>query len=142
MLAAVAVIAAFSVACGGKGSPVTAASESQEPAGGPIRSTVKDFSIDLASANASTGEVTFAITNEGPSMHEFVVIKTDLAPDALPTQGVEVTEDSLDGIGEAEDIEPGTTASLSLNLAPGSYVVICNIPGHYGQGMTAGFTVS
>jgi uncharacterized cupredoxin-like copper-binding protein len=86
--------------------------------------------------------VSFNIANEGPSAHEFVVIQSDLASDALPVKDGVVEEDKVDGVGEQEDIAPGTTTTLSLDLAPGSYVVICNVPGHYEKGMSAGLTVT
>ena len=44
-------------------------------------------------------------------------------------------------IEEVEDIAPGVSQKLALDLAPGAYAVICNLPGHYGQGMHATFTV-
>ena len=86
--------------------------------------------------------------------HEFVVLKTDLAPDALPVdENGAVTED-VDGItliGEAEDIEVGGTASLDVDLTPGKYVLICNIlqtepdgslEAHYKVGMRTPFEVT
>jgi uncharacterized cupredoxin-like copper-binding protein len=108
----------------------------------PVGVTEKDFAISLASSSVASGTVSFNIANEGPSAHEFVVIQSDLAPDALPVKDGVVEEDKVDGVGEQEDIAPGTTTTLSLDLAPGSYVVICNVPGHYEQGMSAGLTVT
>jgi uncharacterized cupredoxin-like copper-binding protein len=52
-----------------------------------------------------------------------------------------VEEDKVDGIDEAEDIAPGTTATLTTDLKAGSYVIICNLPTHYESGMHAAFTV-
>jgi uncharacterized cupredoxin-like copper-binding protein len=125
-------------------SACSSSSSSSSSAGGTggIPTTEKDFAIALGSSTATAGDVTFNISNEGPSAHEFVVVKSDLAPDALPVEDNEVQEDKLDAIGEQEDIAPGTTADLTLTLEPGSYVVFCNITGHYEQGMHAGLTVS
>src|SRR4051794_8722592 len=44
----------------------------------------KDFAIAPSPTDASAGTVSFAVTNEGPSTHEFVVFQTDLAPEDLP----------------------------------------------------------
>jgi len=71
-----------------------------------------------------------------------VVIQTDDAPDALPVKNGTVDEGGLTIVDENEDIAPSTTATLSVDLKAGSYVIICNLPGHYEQGMHAGFTVS
>ena len=42
---------------------------------------------------------------------------------------------------EVENIAPGTGADLTANLSAGTYAVVCNLPGHYGQGMHADLTV-
>lgn len=31
-------------------------------------------------------------------------------------------------------MEAGTTKTLTIDLAPGHYTFVCNLPGHYGQG--------
>ncbi len=132
-------------ACGSDSSSSSAAAGSSSPdasAGSTVNATVKDFAIALDPTTASVGEVTFDITNEGPSTHEFVVVQTDTAPGDLPVENDEVTEDSLTVIGEQEDIAASTTANLTLTLDAGQYVVFCNITGHYSQGMYAGLTVS
>jgi uncharacterized cupredoxin-like copper-binding protein len=110
--------------------------------GDGITVTLRDFAIEPATATAPSGSVEFAITNDGPSVHEFEVLATDTAPDALPVDsGVAQTEPS-EIVDEVEDIAPGTSASLSVDLDPGSYVIICNIAGHYESGMHVGFTVT
>jgi uncharacterized cupredoxin-like copper-binding protein len=131
------------IACSSSSSSSSAGSTaSSSGTAGGIGATEKDFAITLDSSSVASGNVTFNISNEGPSTHEFVVIQSDLAPDALPVKDGEVEEDKVDGVGEQEDIAPGTTTPLSLDLQPGSYVVICNLPGHYEQGMYAGLTVT
>jgi uncharacterized cupredoxin-like copper-binding protein len=105
----------------------------------------KDFAIAPSPTDASAGTVAFAVTNEGPSTHEFVVFQTDLAPEDLPLADdgtVDEEGEGLTSVDEIEDIAPGDTPTLEVSLDAGSYVLICNIPGHYGQGMHAGFTVS
>lgn len=138
-LGIMAALALAATACGGNGGSGDAGGTSHS-----VDATVKDFAITLDPSSVTAGDVEFSITNDGPSVHEFVVLGTDLAAGELPVEGSEVNEDdaSLSSEGEAEDIEPGTTASLTLNLAAGSYVVICNISGHYTSGMRAAFTVS
>ena len=99
-----------------------------------------------------SGEVTFNVTNKGPDdTHEFVVIKTDLAPDALPTDANGAVEEEgagMEVIDEIEDIAVGQAPSLTVTLEPGSYVLICNIfdeeeqEAHYSMGMRAPFTVT
>jgi uncharacterized cupredoxin-like copper-binding protein len=63
--------------------------------------------------------------------------------DDLPLDGDTARADELlEVIDEVEDIAPGTSATLNLNLDPGAYAVICNLPGHYASGMHAAFTVT
>ena len=58
----------------------------------------------------------------------------------------EVDEEGLEASGvespgEIEDVGPGQTKSGTLKLTPGRYVMICNLPGHYKQGMYGTLTV-
>lgn len=132
-----------------EGTPEGSISSAEAPAGetetGPTTdATLADFTITLASSELAAGEVTFNVTNTGPSEHELVVVKTDLAPDALPTGSdgsVDEEGDGIEAIGEVEDVANGASATLSLTLEPGSYVALCNLPGHYAAGMATAFTV-
>jgi uncharacterized cupredoxin-like copper-binding protein len=135
MLAVVA-LALAAAACGG---------------GGGVKATLSNFKIELGSSTAKSGEVTFDIKNDGPSIHEFVVFKTDLAPDQLPTteeNGVTIVDEEGEGIqaiDEKEDIAVDASTSLKVTLDPGKYVLLCNRPddgGHYEQGMHTAFTVT
>jgi uncharacterized cupredoxin-like copper-binding protein len=115
--------------------------------------TVQEFAVIPASTSAPAGDVTFDVTNEGPDdTHEFVVFKTDLAPDALPTAAdgsVDEAGEGVELIDEIEDIAVGDTPTLTVTLDAGSYVFICNIVeeeggetiAHYQQGMRVAFTV-
>ena len=144
--ALVAVLAIASVACSNDSSTSSssaAGSSSDADTGATVNATVKDFAIAIDPTEIAGGEITFSISNEGPSAHEFVVIETDDAPGDLPVEDGEVTEDGLNVIGEAEDIAPSTSADpLTLTLPAGDYVIICNLPGHYQQGMNVGLKVT
>ncbi len=112
---------------------------------GGIGVTLADYSVTLDSTSLTAGEVTFDVTNDAGQVHEFVVVQTDLAEDALPTDDAgDVDEESpkISPVDEIEDIEPGTHPSLSVTLEAGSYVALCNLPGHYRQGMHAAFAVA
>ncbi|MGH2629563.1 MAG: sulfocyanin-like copper-binding protein [Actinomycetota bacterium] len=111
---------------------------------GGVGVTEADFSITLDESTAPAGEVTFDIQNDAEQTHEFVVFKTDLAPDALPTNedgDVDEEGEGVEHIDEVEDIAGGSSAELTANLDAGAYVLICNLPGHYAQGMHTEFTV-
>ena len=74
-----------------------------------------------------------------------MIFQTDLAADALPTNEDGDVDEEGEGvtlIDEIEDIEAGSDDSLTVTLDAGSYVFICNLPGHYAQGMHTSFTAS
>ena len=125
-------------ACGGD--------DDDESAEGEINATLKDFSIALDKSSAAQGEVEFKIKNNGPSAHEFVVVKTDLDAAKLPYNESDATVDEesseFQPIDEKEDIDPKKSTELDVTLEPGHYVIFCNVPAHYSQGMRVNFTVN
>jgi uncharacterized cupredoxin-like copper-binding protein len=53
-----------------------------------------------------------------------------------------VIEKRIHHLGEISDLKPGAKGTMTLDLKPGSYVVICNQPGHYKAGMMTALTVT
>jgi uncharacterized cupredoxin-like copper-binding protein len=135
------IVAAALVMLGGVACSSSSSSSAGSDSGG-VSATEMDFSIQLSSSTGTAGPVTFNITNNGPSTHEFVVIQTDDAPDALPVKNGTVDEAGLTIVDENDAVPPNTTATLPVNLEAGSYVIICNVSGHYEAGMHTAFTVS
>jgi uncharacterized cupredoxin-like copper-binding protein len=147
LLVAVLAIALVAAACSSDDSDTsgsTSPSEGETGSTASVNATVKDFAIALDATTAASGEVKFDITNDGPSEHEFVVLQTDLAPDALPVENGAANEEAegIANAGEVEGLASGDTGTLTLTLDPGSYVIMCNLPGHYEKGMYTGFTVT
>ncbi len=137
-LAAVVALCSATAGCGDDDT----AADDDSSSDGKIGVTLSDFDIQLDSTSVPAGEVVFDIDNQGPSTHEFVVVQSDKAADALPTADGDVDEDGVEAIDEVEDIESDATPSLTVDLDPGHYVVFCNLPGHYKQGMSAEITVT
>jgi len=137
---AVAALTVFPVAaCASDGSGSTAADEET------VAVTLDDGVVTLTPDAVSAGAVALTATNEGTQVHEFEVLGVPEGVDAnaLPVQDnvADVASQGLEVVDEIEDIAPGTTAELSLDLEPGTYVVICNLAGHYAMGMHATLTV-
>lgn len=111
---------------------------------GAVDVTLTDFEIELDSDSAPAGKVTFKVGNKGPSVHEFVVFQTDLADGDLPVDdnGDVAESDEFAPVDEIEDIAVDANPKLAVDLDAGNYVLICNVAGHYRQGMHTAFTVN
>jgi uncharacterized cupredoxin-like copper-binding protein len=109
-----------------------------------LTATLSEFKIDADSTKLAAGDLTFTVANKGTVTHEFVIMKTDLKADALPKTADGKVDEEGEGISpvdEVENIAAGTSGSLKVNLEPGNYVFLCNLPGHYLGGMHGSFTV-
>ena len=115
------------------------------PSGTPVNVLLKDFKVERDVAVVPAGTVSFRIRNQGPTSHEFIVVRTDRAPDKLPLQrdGLTVNEEGpgVALIDEAEALDIDDRQTLVLDLAPGHYVMYCNFEGHYLGGMHAALAV-
>lgn len=139
----------LAVACGGGGQEEGEKEEEEEgelfvePNAPVVAVDLGDFFLTPEATTAEAGAVTFSASNQGDIPHELVIIKTDIPADQLPVASGKVDEDRAgEVIGEIEEFDPGLTIAGTFDLPPGSYALICNIPGHYEAGMHAEFTVS
>lgn len=95
-----------------------------------------DTSITLDAGSAPAGTVVFATTNTSSSLvHEIEVFSGATTGSTLPIASGVADTNGLHLVDEIEDILPGATVSLTVDLAPGTYLVVCNLPGHYALGM-------
>ena len=118
--------------------------------GTPVAVTVGDvngldgpsmsMTMTVAPVSAPAGPVTFTLTNDGSIDHEMVVLKTDTPVDQLQVTDGKVSEDTSQG--EVAELGAGKSKSVTLDLAAGKYVLVCNIKDHYTMGMRAPFTVT
>lgn len=144
LVGALAVLALVAAACGDD-------EEEEGAAGATVNVSLIEWSVVPDTTSVAAGSVTFTATNDGAENHELVVIRTDLAPDALPVVEGKVDEEQVDVIGEIEEFAPGQTESATFDLEPGNYVLICNITevgengeieSHYQLGMRTAFEVT
>jgi uncharacterized cupredoxin-like copper-binding protein len=124
--------------------PGTTPTSSVAPSPGMVLVTEKEFSIIANPAVVPAGRLTLKVSNVGKARHELVVIKTDNDPAHLPTNSTGAIENGQgdEKIAELSKVPAGSTRKLAVDLEPGMYVLICNLPGHYGAGMHTGLTVS
>ncbi len=108
--------------------------------------SIGDEETGATAFTANAGEINFEAHNEGRESHNLVIIRTDLAADALPFADVNNTlvdeEAAGEKIGEIEEFRGGGAIEVaSFTLTPGRYALICNLFLHYQAGMFAELTV-
>ena len=135
-------LAAGLAACGADDSSAT-------PKDTTITVTLKEWEFVPSAASAPAGMITLEAVNEGKEVHELVLFKTDLAPADLPVDeegAVDERGEGLELIDEVEDVKPGETKSFMVDLAPGKYVMACNVvengERHFMNKMYKAFTVT
>ena len=110
--------------------------------------TLAEWSIKPSVASAKAGAVTFNIQNTGPAMsHEFIILKTDKAPEALPTLRDKSLDEEGSGTspGESKVLGIGKKQTITVNMTPGKYLFVDNIVErnlvHWEKKAFAAFTV-
>lgn len=117
-------------------------------AAGAVDIELDEFTIE-ESGTIAAGEVTFNVKNVGQRTHEFAVFKgTDYAQ--LPHQPNGAVDETALGaaniVGRTDKLDSGETASITLNLPAGRYVLICNLGAgpnsHAAKGQHVAITVA
>jgi len=133
---------AFFFAISGAAAATTVKVELQDSSTG----AVNGMRLKTSRPSAPAGQVTFQVVNQSKSKeHEMLVVKSDAAsPSALPYEaGADMVDLSkTETVGQVEDLEPGASGNVTVDLQPGSYLLICNEPGHAHQGMWRRFKVT
>ena len=142
LVAALVTAAVVGIAgCGGEDGESAAPDGSAEI----VAIAMGDYFFDPQDATAPSGALTLQAQNNGTVEHELEILSTDADPSALPVSGDEVDTEALEANGARElgelEAEPGESQSIAVDLAPGRYVMICNLPGHYRQGMWGTITI-
>jgi hypothetical protein len=120
----------------------------EEAAASAATASLFEWAIDAPTEYAA-GPITFTASNDGSFPHELVVIR-GAGYDSLPlADGGAVIEDELadgDLIARTGRLGGGSTEELTVDLAPGTYVLLCNLGGgsssHAGQGQNLDIVVS
>ena len=105
-------------ACGGRAQP---GGTVPPPPGTTLTVEESEFKIAPQDLAARPGRLTFQIKNVGTVEHNFVV------------EGTAV---------KVESIQPGETQTATVDLAAGTYRMVCTIPGHEEAGMVGTLEVS
>ncbi len=100
-------------------------------------STAK-MGININPKTAAPGNVRFEVTNLASNLvHEVVIAQINADDQLLPfdQDRNKVDEEAVRSLGSVSEIDPNKTASLTLDLKPGKYLLYCNVAGHYMAGM-------
>jgi uncharacterized cupredoxin-like copper-binding protein len=112
---------------------------------GDVQASTVEFKVVMPTT-LKPGRHTIGYTNNGTVAHEIVIFKTALSAKDLPLSADgDVNEESplLTNVADSGDaLKAGGTKSFTTSsLAPGHYVAVCNLPGHYRLGMRLDVTV-
>ena len=124
----------------------TEEAQTTEPSDGgatTLSVSLSEFSVEPALDSAPAGTVTFEVRNDGGTVHDFRVIRSDAPLGELPMNEDEfvVDEEEVDVVGSLDTLDEGDSDELTVDLEAGRYVLICNVPTHYESGMETEFTV-
>lgn len=111
----------------------TAAAQPSSAKATTVAVSLMEWMVMASPTRASAGTVMFKVRNKGKLRHNLVVIKTRRPSAMLPMKGTSVIERNR--VAKSRLLAPGSSQMLMVKLAKGSYVLICNVPGHYMAGM-------
>jgi hypothetical protein len=89
-----------------------------------VQGTLREWAIHLSQQEVAAGRVRFVVTNEGQFAHNFAIT------DASGTIAKTTTFGASDG-----------AQTLEVELQPGTYTIICDLPGHTSRGQQIELTV-
>jgi uncharacterized cupredoxin-like copper-binding protein len=143
ILIVVALVAGYAAFAARKGhsSPRVAVSSS----GTVVNATLREWRVDLGGRNNVTpGKYTFTIHNSGKIQHELIAFKLSSPTESIPVdKNGDVNEDALNNATDGPNISAGQSQTRVVDLtAPGTYIFMCNLGGHYVNGMHAIVTVT
>ena len=91
-----------------------------------VKVKLVEYKIKLSTKSVDAGCVNFKVINRGVEDHEVIVTKANSAHDIPNKKGV-VKEHKVDIIGQTGELKTLKRNTLSLTLAPGKYVLFCNL---------------
>lgn len=110
-------------ACGGATPTATTSQPAAAASKVAVAADKSQLKWDKAEYAASAGDFTFTVSNPSPMAHQF----------SVEGNGVDF---------KSPDFNAGTTNEYTVKgLKPGTYQIVCNVPGHKEAGMVAKLVV-
>ena len=97
--------------------------------------TLGDMWVKSSAPTFKAGKVTFGVKNAGATMHGFAIASTPVT-----LEGGMVDHSLLKAKGG--DLAAGASETVSADLKPGKYELICHVAGHYQAGQKLPFEVT
>jgi uncharacterized cupredoxin-like copper-binding protein len=115
------------VGCGGGG-----------PAPVEVAVSLTEFAYSPSGIQAEAGaEVTATISNDGALEHNFIVMDKDV----IVTEWTDADQANVYYEQLALPAGQNTVATFTAPTVPGTYQLLCSVPGHLAQGMQGTLTV-
>jgi uncharacterized cupredoxin-like copper-binding protein len=119
------------------GAPKVAAAEAAPKAAAKadVNVTLGDMWVKADQPSIKAGKVSFSVKNSGATIHGLAIVA---AP--AKVSGGMLDHHSL--LTEGAELPAGASETLTANLEPGSYELVCHLPGHYAAGQHIPFKVT
>lgn len=101
--------------------------------------------ITVDTVEIPSGEVTFRVINESQEFYHSVTISPVVDPSKeLPylTDKMMVNEAAAGTTARVKELRPRDAGQVTVDMQPGTYILYCNIAGHYVMGMWTLVTVT
>lgn len=85
-----------------------------------VQVNMVEYQFQMSQTTIPSGKVTFVIKNSGADVHNF----------------------DVNGVKSGAIIGPGQTETWTVSLAPGQYLVTCDVPFHVDRGMSGTITIT
>jgi nitrite reductase (NO-forming) len=99
-----------------------------------VNVTLGDMWVKADQPSVKAGKVSFSVKNAGGTIHGLAIVA---AP--AKVSGGMLDHHSL--LAEGAELPAGASQTLTANLKPGRYELVCHLPGHYAAGQHMPFDV-
>jgi uncharacterized cupredoxin-like copper-binding protein len=100
-----------------------------------VNVTLGDTWVKADKPSVKAGKVTFAVNNDGATNHGMAI-----TPTPADAPGSMLDEAAL--LGNGIELAGGESDLITADLKPGSYELVCYLPGHYAAGQKLPFEVT
>ncbi|HET8754762.1 MAG TPA: multicopper oxidase domain-containing protein [Solirubrobacteraceae bacterium] len=112
----------------------SAPAQPADTAAADVNVTLGDMFVKSDKPEVAAGKVSFAVKNEGATIHGLAI-----TPAPAAQSGGLLDESAY--LGKGADLKGGESETVTWDLKPGAYELVCFMAGHYAAGQKLAFTV-